>query len=306
MLRAPDIIGNVAAAPPSHPDWANVEHEVICPLCDYNLRGLTHSQCPECGYRFDWPELLDPKRRAHPYLFEHHHERNFWSFFKTLNGTRRPTKFWRNVHPTQPSRPKRILIYGMISMAPLLLTWIAYAVVITELEFARYYYALRASFNGAGKQHLPALSLLRIRVMLQQAAKHDDLFRYGLTAVVWPWLTLAGLMVFRWSMKRANVKGVHILRCVVYSADLSLVVFLLFLWLAAEACGFDSRLSIPPTTLSNIWIAGVGIFLSLFIFRLMCAGRLYLRFDHVVAMILATQFMAGLIVWKLIYLVQGY
>ena len=45
-----------------------------CPLCEYNLRGLSEPRCPECGYRFEWAELRDPSRRLHPYLFEHHPE----------------------------------------------------------------------------------------------------------------------------------------------------------------------------------------------------------------------------------------
>jgi hypothetical protein len=197
----------------------------------------------------------------------------------------------------------------MISTVPLLLTWIAYVLAMTELAFARYKAIFAKSFlgpNGQSAVRLPPLSLNRFEVILHNASRQNELLTLGLAAVAWPWVTLAGLMVFRWSMKRANVKPVHVLRCVVYSADLSLVAFLLFLWLAAEACGFDSRLSIPPTVLSNIWIGGIGIFLSLFIFRLMCAYQLYMQFDHAVATIIATQVMAGLVAWKLVYLVQGY
>ena len=36
---------------------------------------------------------------------------------------------------------------------------------------------------------------------------------------LWPWLTFLSLMVFRISMRRARVKSVHVLRCVLYSAD---------------------------------------------------------------------------------------
>jgi len=56
---------------------------IRCPLCEYELRGLIDPLCPECGYRFEWPDLLDPSRRKHPYLFELYPKRNAWSFFKT-------------------------------------------------------------------------------------------------------------------------------------------------------------------------------------------------------------------------------
>ena len=45
--------------------------DALCPLCQYNLRGLQEPRCPECGYRFTWEEVLDPSRRLHPYLYEH-------------------------------------------------------------------------------------------------------------------------------------------------------------------------------------------------------------------------------------------
>ena len=59
------------------PDWMQVEHAVLCPLCEYELRGLVDPRCPECGYRFNWPELLDPTLRRHEYLFEHHPRHKF-------------------------------------------------------------------------------------------------------------------------------------------------------------------------------------------------------------------------------------
>ena len=52
------------------PDWDAIRHDVPCPLCDYNLRGLRDPRCPECGYQFEWPEVLDPRRQEHDYLLE--------------------------------------------------------------------------------------------------------------------------------------------------------------------------------------------------------------------------------------------
>src|SRR5688572_13757465 len=76
--------------------------------------------CPLCEY-----ELRDPARRLHPYLFEHHRERNIWSFRKTLLGSIRPRRFWGTLFPTQPSFPRRLLIYALLVAAlaatPLLL-----------------------------------------------------------------------------------------------------------------------------------------------------------------------------------------
>src|SRR3954468_19436061 len=92
------------------------DQDVLCPLCGYNLRGLPEARCPECGGQFDWPDLLDPTRRVHRYLFEHHPERNIWSFIRTMIGGITPRRFWRDLHPAQPSRPKRLVLYWMVTL----------------------------------------------------------------------------------------------------------------------------------------------------------------------------------------------
>src|SRR5687767_12720429 len=92
--------------------------QLLCPMCDYDLRGQrgqAEPRCPECGYRFEWDELTDPARRLHPYLFEHHPKRNVRSFFRTLIGGWRPRRFWTTLHPGQPSRPRRLMGYLIIT-----------------------------------------------------------------------------------------------------------------------------------------------------------------------------------------------
>src|SRR5262249_35041610 len=97
-------------------DWSAIADDVHCPLCDYNLRGLTDPRCPECGTHFDWPELLDPAKRKHPFLFEHHPERRFWSFWRTAVAGLRPRRFWSSLLPVQPSFPRRLLLYWGLTM----------------------------------------------------------------------------------------------------------------------------------------------------------------------------------------------
>src|ERR1700704_1708392 len=97
------------------PDWTSQQAEISCPMCDYNLRGLTEPRCPECGYRFEWKDLLDAKLRPHPYLFEHHPERNFKSFWQTARGGLRPLSFWRELHPAMPSKPRRLITYWCLA-----------------------------------------------------------------------------------------------------------------------------------------------------------------------------------------------
>src|SRR5437588_13128653 len=97
------------------PDWATCDEQIVCPLCEYDLRGLSEPTCPECGYRFVWPDLLDPARRRHPYLFEHHPNHNVWSFRKTILGTLRPRRFWTSLVASQPSRPRRLVLYWLVA-----------------------------------------------------------------------------------------------------------------------------------------------------------------------------------------------
>src|SRR2546423_12181424 len=93
------------------PDWTSQQAEISCPMCEYNLRGLTEPRCPECGYRFEWKDLLDAKLRRHPYLFEHHPERKFKSFSKTVWGGLLPRKFWTTLRPTHQVYPRRLMVY---------------------------------------------------------------------------------------------------------------------------------------------------------------------------------------------------
>jgi hypothetical protein len=80
-------------------DQAEIE-PLLCPLCEYDLRGSVEPRCSECGYAFTWEEIRDPARRLHPYAFEHHPERNVWSFRRTLLAGLRPGRFWRTLFPT--------------------------------------------------------------------------------------------------------------------------------------------------------------------------------------------------------------
>ena len=111
----------ITATPTNVPDWDALQIEPACPLCEYSLRGLTEPRCPECGRRFEWADLTDPSRRKHPYLFEHHPERNVWSLVRTLVGGLRPGRFWRSLSPVQPSRPGRLAVYFVLAVLPLVL-----------------------------------------------------------------------------------------------------------------------------------------------------------------------------------------
>jgi hypothetical protein len=209
----------VPSAPPARsPDWDAVPHDVLCLLCRYNLRGLTEPRCPECGYRFDWQEVLDPTRHTHPYLFEHHP--NPRGFVRTALGTVWPWTFWGNLNANQRPHRRRLVRYWMLSTASILVATVA---VFVGLSYCEVNAAL--SIWGAP----PGLGVWDAVVeqwhrFVQNGwwyrAVHVETPLVLLGAIVlWPWLSYLALRSLVASIKKAGVDRVHILRCVVYASD---------------------------------------------------------------------------------------
>jgi hypothetical protein len=319
------------APPPDAPDWSSIHEDLRCPLCDYALRGLAEPRCPECGYRFEWPDLTDPVRRRHPYLFEHHHEHNVWSFARTALGGLRPLRFWTSLHPAQRSKPRRLALYAIV-IALLLAAVVAghYELYFPEAAAtARMRRASLALAYALGTARLNDLMLQGrslqsfldefwpvppSRKFYQRAWQEESQWAIRLAAfwLVWPWLVLAALLLFRISMRRARIRPAHVLRCVVYSYDVAL-------WVAAAGAAAlvlrtlqrhrlaPLRWSLPsapiPTdvifqyrpdvfTDSLFWAGVVAVCASAY--RLTVAFRHYLRFDCPAATVAAAHVMAGL------------
>jgi hypothetical protein len=340
----PDATAGTAApsADAAAPDWAHQTDEIHCPMCEYNLYGLAQPRCPECGYRFAWKDLLDARVRPHPYLFEHHPESNWRSFWKTAIGGLRPWRFWREVHPAMSSRPRRLLAYW------LLIVLLAAGALIGEYAGAAVQVASAAQRERA--RILAALQPTDPRwpaALAQMDAMYPlpprlDFFLWvwdtrgdvriiatllGI-AVVWPWMTYALLMIFQASMRRARVRRIHVLRCIVYSYDGAvfagmLLLFLLPVWQWASAPPMKPARGLPFGAGTGPWTplyayrpVGVGAtstawgrwswalfgddllpaahlvlgaVLAVGALKLVAAYRRYLKFDWPIATVLATQ-----------------
>jgi hypothetical protein len=283
------------------PDWDAVGHDLACPLCDYNLRGLQEPRCPECGHRFAWRDLTDPRRRKHPWLFEHHPDRNLWSFWKTARGGLRPLRFWSSLSPAQPSRPRRLVLYWCIAAtigllgpaSPYLAVWGQSALRARQAP-APYQYLARLPAGGVRwvtttRAPPPALDL-------------EDAFEIvgpgylasAAWAVAWPWFTCLTLMVFRVSMRRARVKTVHVLRCVVYSSDPMIWAGIAMLALTGFALAADGAISEQQFIgLSEALLAGLYLIV---VTKLGAAYARYLRFDRPWATVIASQIVFALLV----------
>jgi hypothetical protein len=291
-------------AAPAGPDWDAITHDVVCPLCDYNLRGLVDPRCPECGAGFDWPAVTDPEKRLHPYLFEHHPERNVRSLVQTLVGTLRPARFWSSLSPTQPLRPRRMRVYWLITTLVAVLAFFG--------EWARgtkgWLDANTYAFGPRGPYLVPpgeSFALPRLLEAAGESWRRDSLvilsFDLLILWLAWPWLMLLSLQVFRASMRRAKVRTGHVLRCIVYSFDVGAWVALLSLAYSAFAIVGST---VVPTAMSSgltaeSFVRGfgfLGVTLVVITWRMTQAYRRYMRFDHAFGTILAAQMITMLLV----------
>ena len=317
-----------AAAPTTStavPDWNTIDEEILCPLCHYNLRGLTEPRCPECGYTSTWPEIFDPTRRLHPYLFEHHPERNVKSFWQTALGGLRPRRFWSRLHPAQPSVLPRLIGYWAattaICIAALAGAWLGLAVdvarstITTPANRAAVAASLRnprtvrekgLALRAVGQYgsiqayidtvHPAALTPRVVWAVLQPNLALGILMGQILVILAWPWMTFATLMIFQSSMQRHHVRPIHVLRCVLYGFD---VVLWIGLALAVTSMAGATLLGAgrgAGLLINHAISASVAATMVLFTYRLRVAHRHYLRVRHPMAIVLASQIIVALLV----------
>ena len=320
MTPAPRPTDPSAATAPGAPDWSASDAQIECPLCEYNLRGLTDTRCPECGYTFTWAEVLTPNRQRHPYLFEHHPEAPVISVLKTLFGTLRPRRFWRSLHPSQPSKPARLLLYFLIIEAVALLPLFAKGMFgapdqpgsmawqyrATKMRVAvrsvRPYESYRSQIAGALPRRTTWTELIAGPLLYRP---FDGLLPVCIVApLAWPLLTFLLLSIFRISIRRARLRANHLGRCVIYSADVAFwpgipLAVLVTINAVAPTPGF-----ITEPLVEGIMLVTVLLWLVM-TYRLVFACAHYLRFRHAAAMVLSTQIIlfiaacSALFVWGL-------
>jgi hypothetical protein len=241
--------------------------------------------------------ITDPAARPHPFLFEHHPERNLRSFFRTLWGTLTPTRFWKSLSPTQPSRPNRLVAYAVICS------------VLTMLVAVGLWYAdARADWSNPGSYRwryvngflvTPNAGATSLAEKWEIASKswsfHRDLrvvLLFTILWVIWPWMTLLSLAVFQVSARRAKIQDVHVLRSVVYSFDEG--AWLGLLVAAAELGSLLLPRSVGLPDEGSIRFAFFAM-LSIAFFRMWRAYRFYLKFDHPFLTVLAAAAMSTLL-----------
>jgi len=279
------------------PDWSQITEDIVCPLCEYNLRGLSTPRCPECGYRFAWPELLDWRLKRHPYLFEHQDKRRIRAYLCTLAGGLRPRKFWRSLHPMQASRPLRLLAYWFLGA---ILFTILTSVEMT-LEFAWMWRAQMPTWRGAPAFYRNADILDWSWMYWRRGYAFAEIPPIALPPLLFPWLVFLALLVFQITMRRQRIRTHHMARCALYAYDpaiLALILLLkpLFVFLSSLGTGTVSRTS------EEGYFALALVALVLFAYRLQRAIALYLRFHRPLATTMAAQVVALLAFLNLLLL----
>ena len=338
--------------------------DLLCPLCGYNLRGLTTPRCPECGFAFTWAELLDERRDRHPWLFEHGRRRNVRTFLATYVRSAFPRRFWRTVTPANPVHVGRLLAYWAIANVALALV-AAVPTVRLVVETGRRDVLIRSMYtptpgqpghyDGPDPQVVqyvgyyggPAVYRNTFPIVTVTAAQLDAVappvastafavqardawqavrssylwssagdpgFVPAVAIVLaWPWLSVAALLVFAASMRRAKVSPVHVVRAAVYGCDLALLaaVAAAVLWGTAvrppsyprymlySVASVPLAMLVPtgpvrPAALPAVF--AVVLCAAVASYRLSVGYARYLRFPHAVATVLAAQGIVVLVV----------
>jgi hypothetical protein len=257
------------------------------------MRGLAEARCPECGCRYEWDELVNREKWVHPFLFEHHPKREYRSFWQTISGGWRPLAFWSSVRPSHAPAPRRLIRYWILTFGSLLLINVALTLVV-EYTFPPTFRWAANTPHQANLGPLIALWNQWINCLISNIALRG-LAIFTFVMMLWPWLTLAALLVFQISMSRARIRAVHVLRCVIYCADVQLTIAFVALLCSPAILSEPNRFINPNVTLVDYLLSAAWIIAYLIIIgRLMIAYILYLHFSHPVSVVLTAQLMAAL------------
>ncbi len=136
---------------------------------------------------------------------------------------------------------------------------------------------------------------------LYQWHRSGALYEVGLL-LLWPWITFLALMIFQISMRRAGIRRMHVLRTVLYSGDFVFWAGLAATLAAGMLLGTQVLFKNNPVEIP-IWLYN-WVFMACWVvmaYRLMVAYRRYLRFDHPLATVIASQIVAALLILTMFF-----
>lgn len=190
------------------PIWDDIQHDVLCARCEYNLRGIREPRCPECGILFGWAQVLDPSARRVPWLFEHQWaDRPAGSFVATAMRALAPWTLWKQLRFTDRTVVGALLAYLVI--------WTVLLFLFDEPWLWTNGFAAQFGPPGGGDSFLTTMLGLSQWIGFQWLVG----YRLGLLLMAWTFaaLTLAMLWAFQQSLGRCRARFAQLLRVVVYA-----------------------------------------------------------------------------------------
>jgi hypothetical protein len=287
-------------ADPEPPLGAPSDRDVHCPLCDYNLRGLTEPRCPECGHAFDWQELLTGPKKL-PWFYEHRRGVALAALIKTFARGLRPGRFWAIVRPAHEVRPARLLAYALILLSVAAVgTWLplvtsSYVRETGRMPVVRAQLRARLTDPATGnplpelQQHLNTIGIGSLDQYLDSILPSPTLTalwyagstwrpmqRLAVPVIGWPILTFAVLWAYRKALGQTDVKTPHLWRVAVYCGDVAFIAWAFLLpaahWLHPIAEALANRSDAMYFLIGGRRAAGGGMLAGLGI-ALICAAR---------------------------------
>jgi hypothetical protein len=228
---------------------------------------------------------------VHPWLFEHRDKKRIRAIFHTFIVSQLPRRFWESVRPTHRVRPVRLMVYWAIVSTFLLLI-----LGMTQTPWIQSF-AYSTAQNGTGIIGSIWMFISDIAEGLGDywivlLPRHVLLICGAFLA--WPWLTLLTHAVFRQTMSRARIKPEHVLRCLVYTADASVLLVIGMLWVLSTRAGTFLAWSGIGILLSPVATICLLFCEAVLTYRMIVAWRRYLAFPDAIATCLACQFIVSL------------
>lgn len=198
------------------PDWANIEFDINCSRCAYNLRMLEQARCPECGLEFEWPIMLEIAATGSDFLFEHNwRKRPVRSFATTILRSFRPRRFWNSVS-----------LHERIAFGPLLFMF-AFGIVSFSIALHGGALVIAGAMKGVlritGARSTVGEAIWDIQYLLFEVAELPlEMGRKAIFLIAPPFLTLLGvlglLLLLRDTLAKCRVRESQVFRVLAYMA----------------------------------------------------------------------------------------
>jgi len=117
------------------PDTLSVEADPLCPHCDYNLRELRETRCPECGESFTWDAARAHAQEQQAFHFEFQARRQpVTSMLRTTLALVRPRRFWRAFPENASVRLKALLVQFCVLLVVIECLYVLALTLVSSVE----------------------------------------------------------------------------------------------------------------------------------------------------------------------------